>query len=192
MMVQTEDNIEKTVAQEEEVSTKPRWLKVVKEYAYIPITLLLAYLLAGVIFIFGIVPTASMEPTYHAGSLFFGLRLVDEENLERGQTVLFHYDAKTIFLKRVIGLPGDEVTFRDGAVYINGERLDESAYLDSSVQTNSKLADKFVVPENCYFMLGDNRTNSNDSRFWENPYVSSEAVVGRPLFGINLPFWDGL
>lgn len=66
-------------------------------------------------------------------------------------------------IKRVIGLPGEHIEIKDGNVYINGEKLEEN-YLDSGIKTNSITLTNFTVPEDSIFVLGDNRSNSKDSR----------------------------
>lgn len=73
---------------------------------------------------------------------------------------------KTSYIKRVIALPGEHVEIKNGGVYINGEELDESAYLDESVITDSMggVFTDFVVPEGYVFAMGDNRTKSVDCR----------------------------
>ncbi len=73
---------------------------------------------------------------------------------------------KTSYIKRVIGLPGEHVEIKDGGVYINGEKLDESAYLSNTVVTDSMGGSftDFVVPEGYIFAMGDNRTKSVDCR----------------------------
>lgn len=149
----------------------------VKSYLYIPLCILCAYLLVGVVFICVIVPTQSMEPNYQAKHVYVGIRLVDKENMQRGTPVVFK-NGSVLYLKRIIGLPGETISFSDDKVWINGTPLDESEYLQSTVRTHSPK-EAFTVPDGCYFVMGDNRENSFDSRYWENPFVSADAVVGR-------------
>jgi len=70
---------------------------------------------------------------------------------------------KLSLIKRVIGLPGDHIQIKEGSVYLNGEKLEEN-YLDKSVFTESFVLTDFTVPEGYYFMMGDNRERSSDSR----------------------------
>ena len=70
---------------------------------------------------------------------------------------------KISLIKRVIGLPGDHIEIKDGSVYVNGEKLEES-YLGSEVVTESFILNDFTVPEGYYFMMGDNRERSSDCR----------------------------
>lgn len=119
-----------------------------------------------------------------SGSVFVGLRMIDRDSIARGTPVLFKHGDAT-FVKRVIGLPGDTVSFEDGAVYIDGEVLDESTYLDVSVTTESDT-EAFDVPAGFYLMLGDNRAVSYDARYWPYPYTPSEDIVGRLLFAIPI------
>jgi len=83
------------------------------------------------------------------------------------------------FVKRVIGLPGETVEIRDGLVYINGSDIP----LDYSFVRSLYLGSHgpLLVPENGYFVLGDNRTNSHDSKDWTNPFVSRDEILGRVL-----------
>lgn len=101
------------------------------------------------------------------------------ERPERGDIIVCYYPGFTVScVKRVIGLPGDEIYVWDGEVYINGDPLDESAYWDDYVRGNMA---PLTVPENTVFVMGDNRNVSGDSR---DPSVGSipyEKVVGRTV-----------
>ena len=127
------------------------------------------------------IQSGSMEPTLNVGSTVFYNRLcytMAGQEIRRGDIVCFYDPTENKYLsKRVIGIPGDKIEFLDGYVVLNGQICDESAYLSKDVETNSDK--KFEVPENSYFMLGDNRENSFDSRFWTNPYVDKSQIVGR-------------
>lgn len=129
------------------------------------------------------VPTRSMMPKIIPSDIVISNRLAYKlEPPERGDVVIFNNkELKQIYCKRIIGLPGEEIAFQNGYVYINGERLREE-YLDAAIETNA--IGTYTVPENCYFMLGDNRENSYDSRFWLNPYIEKEALIAKELFVI--------
>lgn len=127
------------------------------------------------------VPSGSMEPTIETGSRMIGFRLSYILNEpERGDIIIFKYpdDESVYYVKRIIGLPGETVEIKDGFVYIDGQILSED-YL--SVTTEGDFG-PYEVPEGCYFVLGDNRNNSHDSRYWTNTYVPEENIVGRALF----------
>lgn len=127
------------------------------------------------------VPTGSMETTVMTGSRIIVNRLAYlSGEPKRGDIVTFYYpdDGKTIYLKRIMGLPGETIEGIDGIVYINGTALEED-------YTEEKLLidfGPFTVPEDSYFMLGDNRNNSLDSRYWENPYVEKDEIIGKAEF----------
>lgn len=106
----------------------------------------------------------SMYPTYDDGDRFFVVRdwLVSE--YEYGDVVCADVQGMTI-IKRVIGLPGDTIEIKDDVVYRNGEKVDESEYLQDGVKTEPlNIMKKFVLGDDQYFLLGDNRENSQDSR----------------------------
>ena len=137
--------------------------------------------------------------------------LLPHREIERGAIVVLRYplDLRENYVKRVIGLPGDRVRLENKAVFVNGERLDEPyvqhldprripyrddfpaapppAYVDD--RARQMLADhvrggELIVPADRYFVLGDNRDDSSDSRFWG--FVPRENIFGKPL----LVYWS--
>jgi len=121
---------------------------------------------------------ASMEPTFHTGERVLVNRMAygGFREPQRGDVVVFHAwhsAGEEDYIKRVVGLPGDVVEIRDGGVYLNGSRYDEP-YLDQSTQSTLGPT---VVPEGTYFVLGDNRGNSSDSRLF-GPLPEGK-IVGR-------------
>ena len=78
-----------------------------------------------------------------------------------------------------IGLPNEIVQIKEGHVYINGDEFDEpyiKEYIYDDGETHT-----YIVPDGCYFMLGDNRNNSKDSRYWTNTYVKKEKIIAKVL-----------
>ncbi len=126
------------------------------------------------------VPTGSMENTIMAGDRILALRMAYwAEEPERGDVVVFRYpddsSGKTLYVKRIIGEEGDKVEIVDGRVYVNGEMLEEDYIAEETIGSFGP----FVVPTDSYFMLGDNRNYSLDSRFWQNKYVAEEEILGK-------------
>ncbi len=150
-------------------------------------TLITAAILAGAINSFLIVnaqvPTGSMENTIMAGDRVVALRTAywfDEP--EQGDVAIFKYPddptGETLYVKRVIGEPGDTVVIKDGDVYVNEELMDEPYIREKTIGSYGP----FLVPEDCYFMMGDNRNHSLDSRFWTNTFVEEEEMLGKVVF----------
>ena len=128
------------------------------------------------------IPSESMEDTIMTGDRIFGNRLAYLfGDPQRYDIVIFKYpdDETQLYIKRVIGLPGETVEIRDGKVYIDGSEtpLDDSFTPETPVGNYGP----YTVPEGCYFMLGDNRNYSKDSRFWQNPYVEKEKILGKAV-----------
>lgn len=136
-----------------------------------------------VIFI-GYVPSSSMEPTLKTGSYNIVYTLpykLGDPMPERGDIICFNSEAKDgstrILVKRVIGIEGDVLNLNNGVVFLNGELLDEP-YLSEKITLSHGQSPTYTVPEGCVFVLGDNRTHSNDSRFWDDPYVKASSIKG--------------
>ncbi len=148
------------------------------------------------------VPTESMEHLIEPGDRLFGFRLAYTfDGPKRYDVIIFRYpvDEKQNFIKRVIGLPGETVEIRDAKIYIDGSQtpLKEDYLPEKWVADNDGYV--FEVPEDCYFVLGDNRNISLDARFWAGQamqkgladnaaeavsytYVRSDQILGRAVF----------
>ena len=122
----------------------------------IPVVITLAVvLLFHSIFFLGYVPTESMEPTLKTGSLILGLRCFDE--LQNGDIIIFRHDGSYL-VKRIAESAGETVIHQNKLI---------------------------IVPENSFFMLGDNADHSFDSRHWEDPFVSLDDVMAKLLLPVE-------
>lgn len=200
--------IEKTeVRQETEPEEKPEKKKgsAVLDYVLtVVIAAAIGLCLNFFVIVNAVIPTGSMENTIMSGDRIFGFRLAYKfEEPARYDIVIFRYpdDESQLFIKRMIGLPGETVVISDGKVYVYGtdvntsgvsdeELLDDpmmlgnATVLDDSFCPETPLGGDdrdgvFRVPEGHYFMLGDNRNHSKDSRFWDNKYVAYEKILGK-------------
>jgi len=155
------------------------------------------------------IPTGSMQPNLLIGDHLLVNKLVYSPSLgafedtllgkrpiERGHVVVFKYpeDPDRDFIKRVIGLPGETVEIRNKQVYVDGQPLDEpyahftepplqpdDAEYGLRVDTTRGTWGPQVVPEGHLLVLGDNRDNSRDSRYWSYPFLARDQVKGRAL-----------
>ncbi len=111
---------------------------------------------------------------------------------ERADTTgsLLNFDNKKYYIKRIIGLPGDEITIKNKKVYRNGKEIDQSYTLDKATETNGNgqvEVNKLKIPKGKLFVLGDNRYNSADSRSTDVGLVSMDKVYGKAVLRI-FPF----
>lgn len=149
--------------------------------------LVLAIFIALVVILFLYQPVkvegTSMLPTLEDQERVFINKFVYRlglESIQRGDTVVFWFpgDPSKSYIKRVIGLPGDRVEVRAGFVFVNGYPVSEP-YVPEDYRDKSNMAPA-VVPENHYFVMGDHRSSSNDSRHWGPLPV--RAIYGKAVF----------
>ena len=181
---------------------KPRGIRgVVWEWTKtLGLAIILALVLRSSIVCAFTVPTGSMEDTIEIGDWFFvskmqyGLKfpftdlvLIPVKDFERRDIVVFYRaEAETDYIKRIIGLPGDVVEVKNKAVYVNGKKLSEPYVLHRDPRvlpgafSHRDNAGPITVPSGKLFVMGDNRDNSFDSRFWG--FVDQEDVKGKALF----------
>lgn len=156
------------------------------------LALAVALLLKNYIIINADVPTGSMENTIMPGDRLLGNRLAYiKAGPRRGDVVIFRYpdNEEELYVKRVIGLPGEKITIREGKIYVNGSEAElKEDYLKETWTVATGPYD-FEVPQGSYLMMGDNRNDSWDARYWTNSYVSREKILGKAVV-VYWPFRD--
>lgn len=147
----------------------------------IAFAIILAILINNFLFYNVRIPSESMYPTIKIGDRITVTRVYNKSNLKRGDIIVFYsYELKDRLIKRLIGLPGDEIDIKDnGQVFINGNKSEEPY-----VVYNEELDKRFKVPQDKYLFLGDNRASSLDARKWENPYIDGKDIKGKARFVI--------
>jgi len=147
--------------------------------------IIIAFIINKVIFFNVSVPTGSMLPTIYLNDKILVTRVHNKSNLKNGDIVVFHSDElNEDLIKRLIGLPNDEVEIKeDGSLYVNREKINES-YVKNP---GGKAGVKFKVPKDSYFFMGDNRINSLDARYWEQPFIPEKDIMGKARLIIS-PF----
>lgn len=166
-------------------------------------SVVIAFFICIVVYLFIATPNQvsgpSMLENFHNDELLLTNRLVQwfsgteignalGLNYQRGDVVVLQKEGYEPFIKRVIGLPGDTVGIEDGYVYVNNERLEET-YLPSNLRTSGgsflNNGDEIQVPESYYFVMGDNRGNSTDSRDIRIGLIKREWLIGKVI----LRYW---
>ncbi len=169
-----------------------RWIR--EAVIVVAVAVLVAVLLRAFVVQTFFIPSGSMEPTLQIGDRILVNKLSYHlHGVDRGDIVVFSRPPAencggpevNDLVKRVIGLPGDVLSLSDGYVYVDGKKLDET-WLPASEQgvttagpagNSSNLAHPYRVPANDYFVMGDNRTDSCDSRYW-GP-INKSLIVGK-------------
>ncbi len=146
--------------------------------------------------------SCSMYPTIKDPCVIWGTRLFNKDNLKRGDIIMFE-DTKGVgtelVCKRIIGLPNEKIEIKEGSVFVNGEKLQED-YLTDEITTDYiaswgafdfaiPCGYTFEVPQDSFFVLGDNRHVSYDSRYWTFPFVNKKTIESKFIFSIHLPEW---
>lgn len=156
--------------------------KIVREiFSYIRIiamSIAIVYVLNHTIIANAQVLTGSMENTVMTGSRVFVNRTAYLINPpKRGDIITFKCpdQEEEEFMKRIVGLPGETIKSVDGKIYIDETELSESYIKEVSYMDFGP----YVIPEDAYFVMGDNRCNSWDSRYWNNKFVYKDAIIGR-------------
>ena len=186
------DNSIEEYEEPEETMTKGDWIKEwIKQ-------LLLAIVIAAIVMQFikpTIVKQRSMEPNFYTNDYLLVSRQsykLFKNTPELGDVIIFETEMKTddgedkLLIKRVIGVPGDVISIKDGKVYVNGTEIDDSYTKD---QYTSGDIEDLVVPINKLFCLGDNRAVSVDSRSSDVGFVDLDRVIGKAVFKVY-PFKD--
>lgn len=153
--------------------------KFLKEWG---IPLVIAYVIAILInkfLIFTVyIPSESMMPAINVGDRLIAQRVYDYGKIKRGDILVFDFkEEDSLYIKRVIGLSGDTILIDGKNLYVNGEKI-----VEDYVKFPEETFAEYVVPEDSYFFLGDNRANSKDARYWKNPYIKKEDIKGKAIF----------
>ena len=162
-------------------------------YSFIE-TVVIALVIAVVLYLFIMTPHEvlgnSMYPTYKNGEYLMANKLTYRfGEPRRGDVIIFKYSDTQDFIKRIIGIPGDNIMVKDGKVYVNGTQLDETTYLEETVYTSGgdylTEGETITIGESQYFVLGDNRPHSSDSRTFgpieENQIKGKAWIVYLPI-----------
>lgn len=158
------------------------WIKI------IVVAVVLAFAINSYLILNANVPTGSMQNTIMPKDRMVGLRTAYWfSDPQRGDVVIFKFpdDESQTYVKRVIGMPGDKVTIKDAKIYINdSEKPLNENYLPEewTFMNGSDEVLEYQVPEDSYFVLGDNRNHSEDARKWINTYVHKSKILAKAEF----------
>jgi len=161
--------------------------KAIKSWALIIITAFIcAWVVNNYLIINAYVPTGSMENAIMPNDRVVANRLAYfNSEPQRFDIIVFPApdDPDILYVKRIIGMPGEKINIIEGNVFIDGsnEPLDDSAFVRDPYLWVQSVG-PFVVPEGAYFVMGDNRKNSRDSRSWQEPFIARDDILGQVVF----------
>ena len=175
----------------EKESKKPEEINIVKELLsliiYIGLVVLLCYFVINFVGCRSRVDGSSMNPTLEDGDNLWVDKLSYRfGNPKRFDVIIFNYDEDTTYVKRIIGLPGETVRIdQDGHIFINDQLLKEDYGKEVILPTNlGRASQPVILGEDEYFVLGDNRNNSQDSRWADVGNVNRKDIVGKVILRI--------
>lgn len=172
------ERIKEAVKREQETTVFQELLSYIK---LLFIAAVIALIINKFVIVNAEVPTGSMLNTIMIGDRLIGFRLAYLfSKPERGDVVIFKYpdDESQNFVKRLIGLPNETVEIRNGIVYVNSTPLDEPYLREPMIGSWGP----YILGEDEYFFLGDNRNDSKDSRFWTHTYVNKKQILAKAVF----------
>jgi len=169
------------------------WKEVLSWAKIIIFILLFATFFNSYIIVNARVPTPSMEDTIQTGDRIVAFRLSYLfREPRRYEMIVFRGPEgdPTLYVKRIVGLPGESLLIRDGHVYINGSTTPQnSEFIKGHIRGNfgvynaaTSQLDPYIIPEGHFFVLGDYRDRSEDSRGWQEPYIPQDRILGRVIF----------
>jgi signal peptidase I len=160
-----------------EIAEKNTGHEVIEWVKTIVFALVFAIVLRIFVFEIVVVNQTSMFPTLEEGDRLCLFKPVYALSTpKRGDITVIKIDKDLNYVKRVVGLPGETVSINNGVVYINGNALDESYLRTGLVYSDYP---ETIVPDGCYFVMGDNRPNSEDSRSSRVGFIEKERFVGK-------------
>lgn len=176
-----------TAKNDEEKQKKSKLREAISFMTPIVVALIIAIFLKTCIFANIVIPTGSMLNTIQEGDRIFASRLayINDEP-QRYDIIIFKYpdDETQLFAKRIIALPGETIEVKNGIVYITDKNGNKSTartdFITNCIPTGN--FGPYTVPLGSYFVMGDNRNDSWDSRYWDNKTVKKEKIIGKVKF----------
>lgn len=169
--------------EEVELFEKPKWYREFGVHIGLSILILLIIFIRTCLFNVYIVSGESMLPTMNHFEIALVSKIEKPSNFQRGDIIIFKGEER--YVKRIIGLGGDTISIKDNKVFINGVELQEP-YLDADMHYVMTDLDEVIVPENSFFVLGDNRGNSIDSRNGLG-LPTYDDIIGKVIFHVESP-----